>query len=172
MACPLIFSHFGWYCSRQWDVKHASFAKTIAVGMDTIQRRSRNPKKLQREAEALLQAEPWRQDPNLEPAVNLRITMNQLSDFPFHSVCAQANHCLQTTPFWLIHDKEGNVLFRFTSHLSDCRMRDVLLPYLMGVQKIEPLITVAKRNQVLADYRASKKYAPGQHRGDVVVHSK
>lgn len=158
------------YSNRQWNVKHASFAKTIPIGVDTLVRRSRNPDKLRKEAQALLEAQPWLHDPNLDPALNLRVVMNHLNDFPFRSLCAEANDCKQTTPFWIIHDRMGNVLFRFTSHLTDCRMRDVLLPYLMGVQAIEPLITVEYRNKKLEEYKKRKQAPVGALRGEVVVH--
>ena len=49
-------------------------------------------------------------------------------------------------------------------------LRDVLLPYLMGIKKPSPLCSTEFRNAALAEYRAAKKYPPGAHVGSAVVH--
>ncbi len=66
--------------------------------------------------------------------------------------------------------QEKNVLFRFVGNALDVHLRDVLLPYLMGIKKPTPLCSTEFRNAALAEYRAAKKYPPGAHVGSAVVH--
>ncbi len=66
--------------------------------------------------------------------------------------------------------QEKNTLFRFIGNALDVHLRDVLLPYLMGIKKPVPLCSDEFRNAALAQYRAAKKYPPGAHVGSAVLH--
>lgn len=79
----------------------------------------------------------------VQMAQTMRLLTNYLSSRPYKAIAAEANDITQHSPSWIIHDKEGNVVFRYLGHCMDGQLRDVLLPYLMGVEK--PSTTALRR---------------------------
>jgi len=157
----------GEYGSRIQELPHPP---NMAIGMDLIERRTRNREKLKKMAEKMLYEQPWQHDHHQTPEHTLRILTNYLVSRPFVGKVADANDMNQHTPSFIIFDKEGNTIWRATGNILDVHLRDILLPYLMNVKKAKPLLTQEDRDAFLAEYRASKKYPPGAHVGAVVTH--
>jgi len=157
----------GEYGSRILELK---YPEDLAIGMDTVERRTRNREKLKKEAEKMLYEQPWQHDHHMTPDHTLRVLTNYLVSKPFYGKATEANDITQHTPSWLIFDKEGNVLWRHVGNALDVHVRDVLLPYLMGIKQPKPLCPEEFRQAALAEYRAATKYPPGAHVGKVVAH--
>merc|ERR1711991_772734 len=156
----------GEYGSR---LKHFEHLKDLPLGMDTMERRTRNRAKLKVMAAKMLEEQPWHHDPHVPKEQTLTSLTNYLSGRPFYGVAAEANDFTQHSPAFLLFNKEREVLWRHTGNVSDVHVRDLVLEYVMGV-KSKPLITEEFRQACLAEYRAAKKYAPGAHRGEAIIH--
>ena len=153
--------------SRVLTLEHP---KNLPIGMDVVERRTRNRAKLTKEAEKLLYEQPWQHDHNLDPSHTVKVLTNYLTSKPFYGKCAQANDVTQNTPTFLIFDKDRNVLWRFVGNCLEVHIRDTILPWLMDIKKPQPLITEEFRQAALAAYRNTKKLPPGAHVGKVVAH--
>ena len=153
--------------TRFKEVKHPD---SLPIGMDLIERRTRNRSKLQVQAEKILAEQPWQHDHHMTPDHTLHQLTNYLSSRPFYGKATEANDLSQSTPAWIIFDKAGNVLWRMVGNVLDVHLRDVLLPYLMNVKSAKPLCSEKTRQETLEEYRTATKYAPGAHVGKVVVH--
>jgi hypothetical protein len=78
---------------------------SLAVGMDVVERRTRNREKLKKEAAKMLHEQPWQHDAHLSEAHTLKVLTNYLISKPFYGKCAEANDVGQHTPTWIICDK-------------------------------------------------------------------
>ena len=61
--------------------------------------------------------------PFLQKSQTIHTLTNYLSSKPFKAVVADANDVTQHTPTWVVHDREGRVLFRYVGHWLDGQMR-------------------------------------------------
>ncbi len=78
---------------------------TLPIGMDVVERRTRNREKLKKQAEKMLHEQPWQHDPHLSTEHTLRVLTNYLVSKPFYGKSAEANDITQHTPSWIIFDK-------------------------------------------------------------------
>jgi hypothetical protein len=77
----------------------------LAIGMDVVERRTRNREKLKKQAAKMLYEQPWQHDPHLQEDHTLKVLTNYLISKPFYGKCAEANDISQHTPSWIICDK-------------------------------------------------------------------
>lgn len=142
-----------------------AFPSTISVAMDTLVRRSRGAKKVANEAHALYEASPW----SGEEEGAEKLLRQWLRSRPFRAVSAESSGAERMSPTWMVVDQQGQVVWRHEGHCMDVHLRDILLPFVMQTQVMKPLLTQQERDALMAQYRATKRRAPGEFAGTVVV---